>query len=267
MDEHPESAVIRHISRLTECLQEIGPCFNDLPEPYWTIAKRTGEAVKYIRENTVTVPELVEFVSGSELAELGWSGLRAMRAADESRLFPWLPAPADGPGEGSELVGRGGGGRGGGCGGGCGGESGDRAPDGAVETPADSSGGIRTTPENCAPDPCPSEPGGAGYLDPGRGSAVVLRGLTESPLVFGVEKPVLSPERYRVVEALLDAGAEGLRGSALERLSNCGDARKTLKRLADSDPDWAAVIYFPGKLRNGYRILLDVDPPELQKSR
>jgi len=40
----------------------------------------------------------------------------------------------------------------------------------------------------------------------------------------------------------------------LDRKSKHGDTRKILKRLAESDPDWKAVIHFPGKPGVGYRI-------------
>jgi hypothetical protein len=86
------------------------------------------------------------------------------------------------------------------------------------------------------------------------GRRVVLRGPGERPIVGGVEKGPLTLPQYDVVKALLDAGERGLSKDELDRKSKHGDARKILKRLAKSDPDWNAAIHFPGKAGGGYRI-------------
>jgi hypothetical protein len=83
---------------------------------------------------------------------------------------------------------------------------------------------------------------------------VVLRGFSDHPTVCGVEKRPLTLPQYDVVSALLEAGERGLGKDELERKSKHGDARKILKRLAESDPDWSAVIRFPGRAGGGYRI-------------
>ncbi len=85
-------------------------------------------------------------------------------------------------------------------------------------------------------------------------SPVVLRGPGECPTVRTVEKRPLTLAQYDVVKALLDAGERGLGKDELDRKSGHGDARKVLKRLAESDSDWEAVIHFPGRSGGGYRI-------------
>jgi hypothetical protein len=84
--------------------------------------------------------------------------------------------------------------------------------------------------------------------------AVLLGAPGERPIVDGIEKSALTLPQYDVVKALLEAGKRGLSKDELDRKSKHGDARKILKRLAESDPDWKAVIYFPGKTGGGYRI-------------
>jgi hypothetical protein len=86
------------------------------------------------------------------------------------------------------------------------------------------------------------------------GPRIVLRGPGERPVVGGVEKGPLTLPQYEVVKALLEAGQRGLSKDELDRKSKRGDARKILKRLAESDAGWSAVISFPGKPGRGYRI-------------
>jgi hypothetical protein len=83
---------------------------------------------------------------------------------------------------------------------------------------------------------------------------VLLSGLGHCPIVYGTEKEQLTRAQYDVVKALLDAGERGLSKDELDSKSRHGDARKILQRLANSDPDWKAVIHFPGKPGIGYRI-------------
>jgi len=64
----------------------------------------------------------------------------------------------------------------------------------------------------------------------------------------------LTRPQYGVVKALLEAGERGLSKDELDHKSKHGDARKILKRLAESDADWKAVIHFPGKPGVGCRI-------------
>ena len=49
-----------------------------------------------------------------------------------------------------------------------------------------------------------------------------------------------------MIKSLLDAGPAGSSKDDFEINSKHSDARKILKRLSDSDPDWASVISFPG---------------------
>jgi hypothetical protein len=91
-------------------------------------------------------------------------------------------------------------------------------------------------------------------LKTGADAQVVLRGPNEGPLVAGKTKGTLTTPQYNVVKALLDAGEAGLTKDELDRKSRHGDARKILKRLADSDPDWQAVLSFPGTTGKRYRL-------------
>jgi hypothetical protein len=84
---------------------------------------------------------------------------------------------------------------------------------------------------------------------------VILNGPDGDPIVRGKSKPRLSKSRYDVVKALLDAGRNLLKDE-LDKRSKRTDARKLLKALADSDPDWAAVIVFPVGHGTGYGIRL-----------
>lgn len=100
----------------------------------------------------------------------------------------------------------------------------------------------------------PSAPNDPGVPAPVNRPQVVLRGHGKRPIVSDVEKDPLTLPQYDVVNALLEAGERGLSKDELDRKSKHGDARKILKRLAESDPDWNTVIHFPGKPRGGYRI-------------
>jgi hypothetical protein len=84
--------------------------------------------------------------------------------------------------------------------------------------------------------------------------AVILSGKTKQPLVRGKPKPVLRLTQFNVVKALLDVGESGLTVDQLVHHSGHTDARGILRRLADSDPAWRAVIHFPGKTGGRYRI-------------
>lgn len=100
------------------------------------------------------------------------------------------------------------------------------------------------------PDSGPSE-----QLSPVHESPpVTLRGPCEPPLVRGKPMPRLNRAQYAVVEALVGAGEVGLSKDQLDERTNRTDARKILKRLHDSNPQWASVIKLPGKRLLGYRI-------------
>jgi hypothetical protein len=84
---------------------------------------------------------------------------------------------------------------------------------------------------------------------------VVLRSRQEGPIVLGREKPPLTEREYNIIQALLEAGERGLSKDKLDEKSGHSEARKVLKTLRESDPDWEAVIQMPGKAgMGGYRI-------------
>jgi hypothetical protein len=83
---------------------------------------------------------------------------------------------------------------------------------------------------------------------------VILGKPGDEPTVNGVRKTKLTTPQYDAVKALLAAGDDGLSKDSLANESNHGDANRILKRLADSDPDWASVIQMAGKAGCRYRI-------------
>jgi hypothetical protein len=85
--------------------------------------------------------------------------------------------------------------------------------------------------------------------------SVVLTGDGKPPIVRGQVKSILTKPQYNVMKALLDAKSSGLTKDQLVNNSGHGDARKILKRLADSDDDWKSVISFPGRPGRRYRLL------------
>ena len=88
---------------------------------------------------------------------------------------------------------------------------------------------------------------------PAEQQPVRLLGLNASPIVLGRPKPPLSPAQYTAVSVLLRGGHEGCTSTELY-----GDGPKgwykVLMRLKASDPDWDAVIQFPGRPHGRYRI-------------
>jgi hypothetical protein len=105
------------------------------------------------------------------------------------------------------------------------------------------------------PTPAPATTAPAPAVSPEDGPRVVLRGRDEGPIVLKKTKGNLTTAQYDVVKALLDAGEAGLTKDKLDRKSGHGDARKILRRVADSDPDWKAVIQFGGRPGGRYRII------------
>jgi hypothetical protein len=83
---------------------------------------------------------------------------------------------------------------------------------------------------------------------------VILGKRSDEPTVNGRRKHRLTKARYDVVEALLAAGDDGLSKDCLAIESKHGDANRVLKRLADSDPDWAQAIQMAGMPGGRYRI-------------
>jgi hypothetical protein len=84
--------------------------------------------------------------------------------------------------------------------------------------------------------------------------AIVVGERGARPVVNGKEKRPLTDAQFDIVKALLKAGSLGLSRDQLDKESGRGDALKTLRRLADSDADWAAVIKFPGVKGGGYHM-------------
>ncbi len=83
---------------------------------------------------------------------------------------------------------------------------------------------------------------------------VILGKPGDEPIVLGKRKNRLTQPRYDVITALLAAGDDGLSKDSLATDSGHGDAVGILKRLADSDPEWKAVIRLAGVPGGRYRI-------------
>ncbi len=84
---------------------------------------------------------------------------------------------------------------------------------------------------------------------------VVLRGKGERPLVLGREVSPVTSAQYDVLQALVNAGEDGLSLTELGRDSGHGSARNVLKNLADSFSAWQQVILLPGAPGRRYRLL------------
>jgi hypothetical protein len=83
---------------------------------------------------------------------------------------------------------------------------------------------------------------------------VVLLGRRGDPCtVNGKQKPPLTDGQYEVVQALIEAGEQGLKKDSIQRV------RPSALRMLDdlrADPDWATVIVKPGQTNGRYRIRL-----------
>lgn len=66
-------------------------------------------------------------------------------------------------------------------------------------------------------------------------------------------KPLTAPQRA-IIEALLNAGEDGLSEGEIRDLTSRGGARNTLVRLKKSDPLWDAIVVLPGIPHGRYRI-------------
>ena len=91
------------------------------------------------------------------------------------------------------------------------------------------------------------------YLNP-PGPVVILRGQGVPPLVFG--KPVskaLNEGQYAAVQALLDAGPDGLNKTELEGQVPYGGVRGTIDRLS-KNAEWKGAILMGGAAYGRYRI-------------
>ena len=83
--------------------------------------------------------------------------------------------------------------------------------------------------------------------------AVQLGRRGEPCQVCGKNKRALTDAQYSVIQALQEAGEEGLTKDALEAVRP--SARSILKNLR-RDPDWASVILMPGQTNGRYRITM-----------
>ncbi len=83
---------------------------------------------------------------------------------------------------------------------------------------------------------------------------VQLYGPGEQPMVKGKLKPTLTTKRYNTVQALIEAGENGLTKDELDRKSGHVEARKALSDMAKEDDGWRAVIIMPGATGKRYRI-------------
>jgi len=86
----------------------------------------------------------------------------------------------------------------------------------------------------------------------GHEAPVVVGKYGEPVIVKGNPKELPTLQAYKLVKALVEAGDKGMSKGQLEPIST--DYWRILKGLKDSDPDWNAVIHFPGKPHGRYRI-------------
>jgi hypothetical protein len=86
------------------------------------------------------------------------------------------------------------------------------------------------------------------------GQPVILGKPGDEPIVNGKRKARLSKPRFDVIAVLIAAGDDGLSKDSLAEESGHGDAHRILSRLAQSDPDWKAVIQMAGIPGGRYRI-------------
>jgi hypothetical protein len=90
--------------------------------------------------------------------------------------------------------------------------------------------------------------------------AVQLGKPGDPVFVRGVSKGVLTAAQYKALKILLRAFARGLTAKEMTRAYESIGWRNTLRRLRESDPDWAKAIGFPGDKKcpdglNNYRVL------------
>ena len=100
--------------------------------------------------------------------------------------------------------------------------------------------------------PKPSSTNLAIGAPPNGGRPVTLGGKGQPCEVLGNRKPPLSDVQYDIVEALVKE-PEGLTKDSIEHIRP--SARRALKNLAKSDPDWGAVLFFPPTPGLRYRII------------
>jgi len=93
-------------------------------------------------------------------------------------------------------------------------------------------------------------------------TAVILGRPDDGPIVNGIRKLPLTPERYRIIEALIKAGGDGITADALTRRANVAKPADAIRKLRE-DPDWKKVLLTPLKSwKGGYRV---VQPSRLRE--
>ena len=83
---------------------------------------------------------------------------------------------------------------------------------------------------------------------------VQLYGPGEKPKVNGKYKKTLTAKRYNTVQALIQAGENGLTKDELDKKSGHTEARKALADMAKKHADWGAAIIMPQETGKRYRI-------------
>ncbi len=86
---------------------------------------------------------------------------------------------------------------------------------------------------------------------------VVLRSKGDKPLIHGREVSPVTYTQHDVLQALIDAGSDGLSLRELEKRSGHGSARNVLGNLASKSSVWKQVILLPGAPGRRYRLLFE----------
>jgi hypothetical protein len=84
---------------------------------------------------------------------------------------------------------------------------------------------------------------------------VVLHGQGKRPEVLGVEVDPLNASDYRIIQALLDAGDEGLSKDKIDAKANVTNGPTNLRRLRmQAERTWGLVIKMAGEKGKKYRV-------------
>jgi hypothetical protein len=102
-------------------------------------------------------------------------------------------------------------------------------------------------------------------MTPAPVTAVILGEFGDEPIVNGIRKARLTKPRHDVLKALLATGDGGLGKDSLATKSGHSDASRILRRLVDSDPDWASVIQMAEVPGGRYRIRTVTTSPDISR--
>jgi hypothetical protein len=83
---------------------------------------------------------------------------------------------------------------------------------------------------------------------------VQLFGQSKEPVVKGQKKERLTQKQYNTIQALIEAGDNGLTKDELDQNSGHIESRKALTDLGKKDPDWKEVIVMAERTGNRYHI-------------